>query len=186
MKDAKLLEMFGLRDENAIAQAEAKYGAYCRRVAMNILGDERDAEECVSDAMLSAWNSIPPAVPKNLGAYLAKLARNSALDALDARRAAKRGSGAAETALSELAELASLIGDPAEEAEKRELARAIGDFVNGLKPHKRRIFEARYVRFETVETIAAHTGRSKESVRVMLSRLRSQLKEYLVKRGFIV
>ncbi len=186
MDDSALLELFIRRDQDAVAEAESRYGAYCRRVALNITGDERDAVECFSDALFAAWNSIPPAVPADLGAYLARLTRNSALDVIEKRRAHKRGSGAAETALSELGEIASALGDPAEEAEKKELAGAINDFVNGLSPEKRRLFAARYWWFYDINDIAERTGKSPESIRVSLFGMRGKLKNYLIKRGFII
>lgn len=186
MTDQKILELFRSRDQRAIEEAEAKYGAFLKRIAMNLTGDERDAEECVSDALLSAWNSIPPAAPEKLGAYLGKLARNLALNVLQKQSAVKRGSGASEPALSELAEIASSIGDPEGEAECRELAGAIGSFVKGLGKEKRLIFTARYWQFESIETIARCTGRSKESVRSLLYRMRGELKKYLEERGYSI
>ena len=186
MDDHRLTKLFIVRDQLALSEADRKYGAYCRRVALNITGDPRDAEECFSDALLSAWNSIPPAEPESLGAYLARLTRNAALDKLEKRRAAKRGGGAAELALSELGEVSSSIGDPAEESDRRELIRALSDFVNSLPKSKRSIFTARYLRFEDMRTIAERTGRKEGNIRVALCRMRSELKDYLMKRGFIL
>ena len=46
------------RDEQAIAQTAQKFGAYCRKIAMNLLGSQEDAEECENDTWMAAWNSI--------------------------------------------------------------------------------------------------------------------------------
>ncbi len=186
MKDAQILELFRIRDQRAIEEVEKKYGSYCRRIALNVTGDQRDAEECFSDALFKAWSGIPPDSPANLGGYIAKLTRYSALNVLQRRGAAKRGSGVMELALSELREVASSIGDPVGETESRELTRAIGEFTKGLRRSRRRLFEARYWQFEDVETIARCTGRSEESVRTELYRMRGELKRYLEERGFSV
>ena len=65
MDDSKLLDLFWERDENALSEVDAKYGSYCRKIAMNILSIHEDAEECVSDTWLRAWESIPPDRPGN-------------------------------------------------------------------------------------------------------------------------
>ena len=91
MDDSRIIELFEQRDERAIAESNVKYGQLCTRVAMNILQNAQDAEECVSDTYLKAWNAIPPARPARLGAFLAKITRNLSLDRYRAIHAAKRG-----------------------------------------------------------------------------------------------
>ena len=186
MDDGSLLELFLKGDQRAITEARAAYGAYCMRVALNITGDRRDAEECFSDALYSAWNSIPSVRPKELRAYLARLTRNAALDVHDKRKAGKRGGGAAEVALSELGDIASRIGDPSGEAERNELVRAISEFVNALPAGKRRVFTLRYWWFEDIADIAQACSKSPNRIRVELHRLREALKKHLKERGFSV
>ena len=93
MEDTKIIELFFKRDEGALLQASAKYGAYCSKIAMNVLGSLEDASECMNDTLLRAWNSIPPNKPENLKAYLGRIARNIALDRYDSLTAEKRGGG---------------------------------------------------------------------------------------------
>ena len=66
MKDEKIIELFFARDEEAIKETEKKYGALCHHIAENFLCMHEDREECVNDAMLELWNSIPPAHPDDL------------------------------------------------------------------------------------------------------------------------
>ena len=66
MEDEKILQLYLDRNELAIHESAEKYGAYCRAVAMNILGDPDDAEECVNDTWFKAWNAIPPARPADI------------------------------------------------------------------------------------------------------------------------
>ena len=185
MGDKELLELFSARDQRAISEAKTAYSAYCIKVALNVTGDLRDAEECFQDALYSAWESIHKTRPKELRAYLARLTRNAALDLYDKRMAKKRGGGAVETALSELGEISSRIGDPADEAERNELARAIVAFVNALPQEKATLFTARYWWFDDVADIAKRCEKSPNRVRVELHRIREALKDYLKKRGFL-
>ena len=56
MDDGKIIELFYARSEQAIMELSKKYGAVCSKVARNILNNDLDAEECVNDAYLGAWN----------------------------------------------------------------------------------------------------------------------------------
>lgn len=58
--DEDILTLYNRRDEQAIAATQSKYGSYCRAVADRILRVREDAEECVNDTYLHAWNAIPP------------------------------------------------------------------------------------------------------------------------------
>lgn len=102
MEDRKILELYLTRSEQAIRETEAKYGGYCYSVAMNILENRQDAQECVSDTWFSAWNSIPPQSPRVLATFLGSITRNLAIDRWRERRAGKRGGGEMQLALDEL------------------------------------------------------------------------------------
>ncbi|MBR5880593.1 MAG: RNA polymerase subunit sigma-70, partial [Clostridia bacterium] len=78
MQDSQIIELYFMRDEQAIVQSAEKYGVYCTSIAQNILRNLQDSEECVNDTWLSAWNSIPPAKPSVLKTYLGKITRNLA------------------------------------------------------------------------------------------------------------
>lgn len=91
MEDKAIVDLFFARSETAIEETQKKYGRYCHAIAKGILPCEEDAKECVSDAYVGAWNSIPPQKPENLATYLGKLTRNASLDRLRERKAKKRG-----------------------------------------------------------------------------------------------
>ena len=103
MDDGQIVELYWQRDEAAIRETEEKYGALCRGIAQSILKSAQDAEECASDALLQAWNAIPPQRPQRLGAWLGRVTRNLALNAWRRDRAQKRQGGMAAL-LDELAE----------------------------------------------------------------------------------
>ena len=75
MEDAGILELFLARSEEAVKETEKKYAGYCYSIAFGILNNNEDAEECVNDAILKAWDSIPPNNPENLRTYLLLVAK---------------------------------------------------------------------------------------------------------------
>ena len=184
MDDRAIIALFNERSELAIKACRERFGAYLRRVALNVTGSERDAEECENDAYLAAWNAIPPERPRSLRAWLARSARNSALTVLERSSAQKRGGGEAPVVLDEIAELVSDTDSVEQEIGRRELASAIDSFLGGLSAGKRSIFVCRYWYFDSIYAIASRFGMTENNVSVTLSRLRSKLHNYLLERGF--
>ena len=90
MEDAAIVALYWARDEQALAETAAKFGAYCRKIAENILHSAHDAEECENDTWLAAWNSMPTNRPARLAPYLGRITRNLALDRFDRAAAQKR------------------------------------------------------------------------------------------------
>lgn len=184
MEDEKIIEMFFNRKEEAIKAASDKYGALCGTVSFNILRSSEDAKECVNDTMYKAWETIPPKKPEILSAYLAKIARNIALDRYRFFRRRKRD------AFTELLEEAEDIYISADSVEQRidgkSLAEAISAFLKRQSAQKRGMFLCRYWLCESAEVIAAKFGINKNAVYTSLSRTRADLKEYLKKEGFYV
>lgn len=186
MDDKGIVALYLARDQRAIDETALRYSNYCFTVANNVLENRQDAEECVNDTYIGAWNSIPPNKPQNLRAYLGKIARNIALKRWRARNAAKRG-GNVSTALEELAYcLPDGEGDPAQSLELTELAALIDRFVATLKTEERQIFVGRYWYFYSVKQIAAMLGLGKSAVKVSLMRSRSKLKSALEKEGYCI
>ena len=183
MTEKETIELFIKRDESALAAAKKAFGAYCVSLARNITGDERDAEECFADALNAAWNSIPPEEPRSLGAYLAKLTRNRALQMRRHDHAQKRGGGGFPLPLDEAA-LSAAPSGPEEGLLEAELVEAINGFLASRPKHQRIIFTMRYFRCERVNDIASALGRSPGSVTAVLRRLKKGLESYLKERGF--
>lgn len=73
-------QMFWDRDEKAVSAAMEGYWDYCKKIAFNILNNAEDSEECVNEALLKAWESIPPNKPQSFCGYIGKLTRNFAID----------------------------------------------------------------------------------------------------------
>jgi RNA polymerase sigma-70 factor (ECF subfamily) len=184
MDDNEILNLYWARSEQAIAETGRKYGAAVRRVARNILGDEREAEECANDTWLAAWNSIPPRRPDPLLTYLCKIARNGALSRRRASQAQKRNSSF-DLALEELEGCLAAPGGPEQDCEARELAAAVNGFLAGQSREDRFAFLRRYWYGDSVKRIAARLGWGEHRVSVRLSRIRKNLKTYLEKEGLL-
>ena len=182
MEDGEIVELFFARSEEAIAALAEKYGPLCGSIAKNLLGDRRDAEECLNDAWLAVWNTVPPQRPEPLSGYVCRIVRNLAVKRFHANTARKRN-GSYDMALEELAECFPAAGSAEEAAEAGEAAETVNAFLAGLDESSRILFVRRYWYADSIEALAArfHTGRHNVSVR--LSRIRKALKKYLAKEG---
>lgn len=183
--DKRILLLFEYRDEQALRESDRQYGALCRSVAHNILGSNEDAEECVSDALLSAWNAIPPAKPDNFCAYLLRLVRNHAFNRRQAEHTAKRGGGQLPAALDELSECIASPENVEQTLDRKALLEAITRFLEKLPAVQRQMFVRRYFHTESVTKIAADFDTTENNVSVMLHRIRKKLHTYLEKEGLL-
>ena len=182
MNDPDIIELYFERSEEAIAATREKFGAYFASVARRILRDPRDAEEAASDALLAAWDSIPPNKPSDLKSYLGRLCRNAAIDISRRNSREKRGGGEAEAALFELSLLASP-DSPEREAESREFTAELNGFLEGLPPKMRRLFVQRYWYLMSTREIARDNTMTEAAVKMQLSRTRAELKAFLIRKG---
>jgi DNA-directed RNA polymerase specialized sigma24 family protein len=99
---------------------QKKYGSVCRKVARNILNNDLDAEECVNDAFLGAWNTIPPQNPNPLLTYICRIVRNLSIKKYHANTAIKRNSFY-DAALDELGECLAAAANVETELAAKEL-----------------------------------------------------------------
>ncbi|MBQ2545076.1 MAG: sigma-70 family RNA polymerase sigma factor [Clostridia bacterium] len=186
MQEREIVSMFLARNEDAIGEAEAACGRYCRVIAKNITGSDEDAEKCVSDALLAAWNSIPPARPESLRGYLGKLTRNIALDRWEKARAKKRGGGEVDAVLDELEDVFGAVESAEDEALRHALTEAVNAFLGSLEEERRAMFVRRYWYAESVGQIAGRFGIRENTAAQILRRIRKKLKDYLTREGFTV
>ena len=186
MDDAQIVQLYWNRDERAISATAEKYGAYCAKIAKNIVGNEEDAEECVNDTYLNAWNAMPPHRPSALSAFLGKITRNIAFNKYKHNTAEKRGGGEIAAILDELAECipGKSDYDAEQELDRKELIRTVDSFLDSLPKNKRNIFMRRYWFSDSVSEIARQNGMKEGAVSAALSRLRLSLRNYLEERGY--
>lgn len=182
MTDEEITELFFERNEEGITAARKSYGRLLRSVAYGVLRSEQDAEECENEALLRAWNNIPPARPERLCAYLCRIARRLALDRYDYTRAAKRSG---ETLpIDELSEVIGSGTDAADRLSERELTRLLNEFLKKQDYNTRVIFMRRYWFGETSAEIAKRLHASESMVKSRISRTLKKLREYLRKEGY--
>lgn len=180
MDDATIIDLFWARDEGAVSAAQSKYGAYCRTIALGILADSRDADECVNDAMLRLWNAIPPERPHSLRAFLGRITRNLAINALRDATRKKRGGGEAELALDELSDLLASPSSPERAVADAEITACIDRWLASLPREHRVAFVRRYWYLDSVPALATRMGWTKSKTASLLMRLRASLREALI------
>lgn len=184
MDDARIVQLYWDRNEQAISVTAGKYGNYCASIAKNILGGKEDVEECVNDTYMSAWNSMPPHRPNILRTFLGKITRNISFNRYKYYTADKRGGGNATLVLDEIAELVSGADSMEQEVNRKELIKAIDRFLDGLPIQKRNIFVCRYWYFDSISDIASRFRMTENNVSVTLNRLRLKLHNDLLEGGF--
>ena len=185
MEDHEIIELYWRRDEEAIRASQARYGRYCLHIAGAILADRQDAEECVSDTWLRAWNAMPPHRPVCLRLCLGRITRALACDQVRAQHTRKRGGGTYEEALEELAECLPAAQGTEQAAQARELERAVNAFLHTLPEQACNVFLRRYWYAESLEDIAGRYGMKTGTVKTSLFRTRRKLKDYLEKEELI-
>lgn len=185
MQDAQIIDLYFDRNEMAIEETDKKYGPYCHSIAVNILQNREDSQECVNDTWLKAWNAMPPQRPKFLRQFLGKITRHLSFDRYRADHAQKRGNGEMALALEELQNCVGG-GDPATEAEFEELKVQINRFLLALSVRDRGIFLRRYFYVEEIPAIAQRYKLQESNVRLILSRTRQKLRNHLEKEGLSV
>ncbi len=185
MDDKQIIDGLFNRSEEALAQMSMKYERLCYKLAGNILNNSQDCEECVNDAYMGVWNSIPPNRPDSLMAYLCRIVRNICLKKYRYNSADKRNSQM-DVAIEELSGVLSSREDVEGQVEAAELTKIIDQFLAQLKQVDRVVFMRRYYFSDSYEDIARLTGISEKNVSVKLNRVRNKLREHLRSKGYVM
>lgn len=184
MEDAKIIELYWQRSEDAIRETDAAYGKKLHHLADGVVRDHHDAQECVNDTYLKTWQTIPPQRPNFFFAYLAKICRHFAFGRLDWRNAAKRSADI----VSLTAEMERCIPDTARQRqlESAEIGRLLNEFLSQLSQESRLIFLRRYWYADSIAEIAARYGISQSKVKTRLHRTRIKLHSFLEDEGVYI
>ena len=186
MQDQDIIALYNQRNEQAIAESADKYGSFCTNIAQSILRNMQDAEECVNDTWLRAWNTIPPACPARLRYYLGGITRHLSLDRYRHTHRQKRGGGEIALTLSEMSEVVSANTSTKSIAEQAEFIDLINRFLWGLNERDCNVFIRRYYYVDSMQSIAKRYGLTEANVKKILSRTREKLRDYLQKEGYDV
>ena len=177
MEDTDIVSLYLSRDQSALSATDSRYGSKLKRISLGITGDRRDAEECVNDVYLTAWNTIPPQIPERLFSYLCEITRRVSLSRYRYNTAEKRG----EKTLC-IDELSEVIEDTKDNTDG--LSDILNEFLSDLDRRSRYIFMRRYYYADDIPTIAKQTGLGKNAISARLMRLRKKLAEKLQKEGY--
>ncbi len=151
-------------DSAAMAQLYDRYSPVVYSVALRVLADTGAAEDVLQEVFLQLWRN-PGAFDAgrgSLGAWLAVIARNRAIDQLRKRRP--------ETDPSEVN--LSLDLDLAGDTERRRTLEKIRSAMNGLSVEQRKTVELAFFQGMTHTEIAAKTG---DPLGTVKTRIRSAL-----------
>ena len=186
LEDNEIINLFIERRESAIEETRRKYGKRLFRTSYSVLNNKEDAEECVYDTLLKAWNTIPTNRPEQLGAFLVKIARNLSINRWEVKSAVKRGGGGPTLLFCELEEsIPSPVG-PEKEYESLLITETINSFLRKETQVARLVFVLRYFECESINDISARLQVSESKVKSMLFRTRKKLKIHLEKEGVVV
>ncbi len=184
MTDEQIIELYFSRDESAITETERKYGVRCRRLSENIVGDRRDAEECVNDAYLAAWNAIPPTHPDPFSAFLYRITRNLSLKRYEYNSAIRRNTHF-DSSFDEVTEIITSDIRTDDWIEAKLTSELIECFFDGLSRENRVIFLRRYWFFDSYADISERVGLHEKVISMRLTRMRTQFRKILKRKGII-
>ena len=184
VEDTQIVQLYWARDQKAITETVTKYGNYCTSIAKNILGNNEDAEECVNDTYMNAWNSMPPYRPNILSTFLGKITRNLSFNRYKHNHADKRGGSELSAVLAELSECVSGKDNIEQEIDYKELVKSIDSFLDTLSTKKRNMFICRYWYTESISEIAKQFNMRENTVSMTLNRIRLKLHKYLIEEGY--
>ena len=186
MSDEQIVDLYWQRDEQAIKETDIKYKKFLLSVAMNIVHDMCDSEECLNDTYIGAWNAIPPARPVALQAFLGSIMRRTAINRFHANNRQKRIASEFTVSLSEIEDFIADDGDMTAEIETKELAKSISNFVRSLPGRQMFIFVSRYYIANPISTISKELGCSVSTVKREIEAIKIGLKKHLESEGYLL
>jgi RNA polymerase sigma-70 factor (ECF subfamily) len=184
MEDYQIVDLYWARSESAIAETEQKYGRMLTGISVALVPTAQDAEECVSDTYLAAWNRMPDERPIYLGAFLSKIVRRISIDRFRSARAEKRGG--AQGLIEELTDCIPSDCNLQADYDNRRLAEALNRFLRELDEEKRYVFVRRYYYSDSISEVAKRVGVGEGKVKTVLFRVRGELRKFLEKEGFAI
>ena len=154
----------GSGDERAIATLYDRYSSVVYSVALRVLGDTGAAEDVLQEVFIQLWRNPLAfnASRGNLGAWLAVIARNRAIDALRKRRP--------ETDVTDI--VVSVEPDLAGDAERARAMEKVRGALGSMPAAQRSALEMAYFEGLTHTEIAAKTG---EPLGTVKTRIRAGL-----------
>ena len=169
--DARLLDGVRGGDQQAMTEIFDRYGRMVYSVALRVLQDPGHAEDVMQEVLLKVWREPQTFLEGrgSLGAWLAVMARNRAIDALRRRRPAETVD---DVVLVSKTNLAS-------EFERNSMIEKVRGVLKGLPVEQQASMELAYFEGLSHSEIAARTGDPlgtvKTRIRTALTSLRKAL-----------
>ena len=185
LDDNKIIELFNERSEQAIVELSKKYGKLCHNLSGNIVNNDEDCAECVNDAYMKLWNTIPPNQPDDLLSYLCLAVRSVSLNKLKENNRKKRKQ-ISDADFDEIAEFLAAEQSLEDMLDEKLFTQTMNLFLNSLDKKSRVIFVKRYYFCEKVGDIAREMKLTEGNVSVKLGRMKSKLKKLLTEKGILV
>lgn len=187
MDDLQIIELYWLRDEDAVSESSAKYGRMLKRISFNILSSQQDSEECVNDTYERAWNTMPPHQPNSLCAFLGRITRNLSINRWHENHAKKRGGGVgAHVLLSELSDCVPSSQTTETQTDGNFVTEVITKWLYSLPQEDRVLFLRRYWFGDSLKALAEESMTTPVKLAGRIYRLRKKLKEALEKEGVLL
>ena len=183
--DNQIIQLLTERDESALSIIEREYGRLCRKISLDILSNQQDAEECCNDALMRVWDSIPLIHPDCLRAYLVTIVRHLSIDRYKAGKAKCRDDSRMAEAISELDHVLASKDDVEHTVDQRQLIASAEAFIRSLPQEQGKIFLMRYYQMLPIREIAEKCGISVGNTKMILMRTRKQLRKYLSQEGLL-
>ena len=164
LPDSNLISSIRTGDQNAMAALYDRYSSIVYSVALRVLADTGAAEDTLQDVFMQLWRN-PGAFDSSrgsLGAWLAVIARNRAIDALRKRRP--------ENNIEDV--VISVETDLASEADRSRSAEKVRSLLGGMPAAQRTPLEMAYFEGLTHSEIASKTG---EPLGTIKTRIRAGL-----------
>lgn len=186
MSDGEIVALYWQRDEQAIKETDIKYKKFLLSVAIHIVHDMRDSEECLNDTYIGAWNAIPPARPMMLQTFLGAIMRRTAIDRFRQNNRQKRITSEFTVSLSDIEDLIADEGDVQAEFETEELAKTISNYARSLPDRQMYIFVSRFYFADPLSTIGKALGCSISTVKREIDAIKKGLKKQLEREGYFL
>jgi len=151
-------------DQSALAELYDRYSSVVYAVALRVLGDTMAAEDVLQEVFLQLWRNPAgfDASRGSLGAWLAVITRNRAIDALRKRKP--------ETDIEDV--VVSVVPDLAGDADRSRAATKVRGVLGAMPSAQRNALEMAYFQGLTHSEIASQTG---EPLGTIKTRIRAGL-----------
>jgi RNA polymerase sigma-70 factor (ECF subfamily) len=182
--DAALASRAAQGDQDAFARIMRRYNQRLYRVAMSVMGDASEAEDVLQESYVRAFYSFATYTGAgSLGAWLARIVRNEAIDRVRAR-ASRHNHVALEADLAErdeqpIQDETNVMIDPQALVANADLRRLLEHAIQRLPEQFRTAFVLREVEGLSVEETAEYLGIPAATVKTRDHRARNLLRTYL-------